>query len=96
MLLFLAVETSPIIAKLVSPKGEYDFKQEDQEMGIRNNIAQNKYQSILQKQTDAAIYDKVYAEILEDRELFNYRKKGALDLLKFQADGFVEKQKKSM
>jgi hypothetical protein len=27
MLLFLAIETSPIIAKLLSPKGEYDFKQ---------------------------------------------------------------------
>ncbi len=29
MLLFLAIETSPIIAKLLSPKGEYDFKLED-------------------------------------------------------------------
>ena len=28
MLLFLAIETSPIIAKLLSPKGEYDFKLE--------------------------------------------------------------------
>jgi hypothetical protein len=26
MLLFLAIETSPIIAKLLSPKGEYDYK----------------------------------------------------------------------
>ncbi|HMK06799.1 MAG TPA: DUF4407 domain-containing protein, partial [Flavobacterium sp.] len=29
MLLFLAIETSPIIAKLLSPKGEYDYKLED-------------------------------------------------------------------
>ncbi len=96
MLLFLAIETSPIIAKLLSPKGEYDFKQEDDEMGIKNVIAQNRYQSELQKKTDAKIYDKVYADIKDDKELYNYKKKGALELLKLQADGFVEKQKKSM
>ena len=96
MLLFLAIETSPIIAKLLSPKGEYDFKQEDLEMGIKNVISQNRYQSELQKKTDAEIYDKVYADIREDKELYNYKKKGATELLKLQADGFVEKQKKSM
>ena len=96
MLLFLAIETSPIIAKLLSPKGEYDFKQEDLEMGIKNVISQNRYQSELQKKTDAEIYDKVYADIRDDKELYNYKKKGATELLKLQADGFVEKQKKSM
>ena len=96
MLLFLAIETSPIIAKLLSPKGEYDFKQEDAEMGIKNMLAQNKYQSELQQKTDAEIYDKVYADIKEDRELYNYKKESALELLKLQADGFVEKQKKSI
>lgn len=96
MLLFLAIETSPIIAKLLSPRGEYDYKQEDKEMGIINVIAQNKYQSELQKKTDAAIYDKVYEDIKDDKELYDYKKKGAMELLKLQADGFVEKQQKSM
>ena len=41
MLLFLAIETSPIIAKLLAPKSQYDFKQEDNEMGIKNMLAQN-------------------------------------------------------
>ena len=81
MLLFLAIETSPIIAKLLSPKGEYDFKQEDAEMGIKNVLAQNRYQSDLQRKTDAEIYDKVYADIKDDKELYNYKKKGALELL---------------
>jgi hypothetical protein len=96
MLLFLAIETSPIIAKLLSPKGEYDVKQEDAEMGIKNALAQNRYQSELQRKTDAEIYDKVYADIKEDKELYNYKKKSALSLLKLQADGFVEKQKNSL
>jgi hypothetical protein len=96
MLLFLAIETSPIIAKLLSPRGEYDYKLEDAEMALQNSLAQNRHQSNLQTKTDAEIYDKVYAEIRDDKELFNYKKKNAIDLLKLQADVFVEKQKKSM
>ena len=49
----------------------------------------------MQKKTDAEIYDKVYADIKDDKELYNYKKKGAIELLKLQADGFVEKQKKA-
>ena len=94
MLLFLAIETSPIIAKLLSPKGEYDFKQEDEELAIKTVLEQNKYQSNLQKQTDAAIYDKIYDDIKDDKELYNYKRKGAEELLKLQADGFVAKQKR--
>lgn len=96
MLLFLAIETSPIIAKLLSQKSEYDFKLEDAELGLKNSLAQNKYQSELQRKTDAEIYDKIYADIKEDKELYAYKKKGAINLLKLQADGFVEKQKKSI
>ncbi|MCW4468262.1 DUF4407 domain-containing protein [Flavobacterium sp. MFBS3-15] len=93
MLLFLAIETSPIIAKLLSPKGEYDFKLEDAEMAIKTNLDQNNYQRELLKSTDAGIYDDVYAEIRNDRELYNYKKKKAIEMLEMQADKFAEKQK---
>lgn len=96
MLLFLAIETSPIFAKLLSPKGEYDLKLEDAEMSLKNILVQNRYQSDLQQKTDAEIYDKVYADIREDKDVYQYKKKGAIELLKLQADGFVDKQKKSM
>lgn len=96
MLLFLAIETSPIIAKLLSPKGEYDFKLEDTEMALKTHIEQNNYQRNLQKQTDAAIYDRVYADIKEEKELYEYKRKRAKELLELQADTFVEKQKSVM
>jgi len=96
MLLFLAIETSPIIAKLLSPKGEYDFKIEDGEAGIRTNLAQSNHQRELMRNTDAGIYDDVYAEIRNDRELYNYKKKKAIELLELQADRFSEKQKGAM
>lgn len=93
MLLFLAIETSPIIAKLLSPKGEYDFKLEDTETALKTNLAQNTYQRDLMRATDAGIYDDVYAEIRQDRELYNYKKKKAIEMLEMQADRFAEKQK---
>ena len=93
MLLFLAIETSPIIAKLLSPKGEYDFKLEDTEAAVKTNLAQNNHQRELLRTTDAGIYDDVYGEIRNDRELYNYKKKKAIEMLEMQADKFAEKQK---
>ncbi|MHA3787004.1 DUF4407 domain-containing protein [Flavobacterium hauense] len=96
MLLFLAIETSPIIAKLLSPKGEYDFKLEDAEMAVKTNLSQNNYQRELMRSTDAGIYDDVYAEIRDDRGLYTYKKKKAVELLEMQADSFSNKQKNVM
>lgn len=96
MLLFLAIETSPIIAKLLSPKGEYDFKLEDGETALKTSLEQNNYQRTLMRTTDAGIYDDVYAEIRNDRELYNYKKKKAIELLEMQADSFSAKQKSTM
>lgn len=96
MLLFLAIETSPIIAKLLSPKGEYDFKLEDSEKTLQETLAQNRHQSNLQIKTEEEIYGKVYAEIQNDQELFDYKKKNAIELMKMQSDGFVENRKKPM
>lgn len=93
MLLFLAIETSPIIAKMLAPKGEYDFKLEDNETALKTNIEQNNYQRNLQKLTDAEIYNRVYADIREEKELFEYKRKRAKELLELQADSYVEKQK---
>ncbi len=96
MLLFLAIETSPIIAKLLSPKGEYDFKIEDAEAAIRTNLAQNNHQRELLRTTDAGIYDDVYTDIRNDRGLYDYKRKKAIEMLEMQADKFSEKQKSVM
>ncbi|MFP9115831.1 DUF4407 domain-containing protein [Flavobacterium sp. RHBU_3] len=96
MLLFLAIETSPIIAKLLSPKGEYDFKLEDAEAAMRTNLAMDTHQRELLQSTDAGIYDDVYADIRNDRELYDYKKQKALDMLRTHTDRFSEKQKSVM
>ena len=96
MLLFLAIETSPIIAKLLSPKGEYDFKLEDLETALKATIEQDKYQRDLLIKTSAAMHDKVYGDIANDTKLYDLQRKNATDLLELQSNNFVEKQKRTL
>ncbi|MDW8849871.1 DUF4407 domain-containing protein [Flavobacterium sp. MMLR14_040] len=93
MLLFLAIETSPIIAKLLAPKGEFDFKQEEAETAMKATLAQNKYQRELLVKTSAEMHDRVYADIAGDKNLYDLQRKKATELLELQAHNFVEKQK---
>lgn len=96
MLLFLAIETSPIIAKLLSPKGEYDFKLEDLETALKATLTQDKYQRELLVKTSAAMHDKVYQDIAQDANLYELQRKKATELLELQAHNFVEKQKRTL
>jgi hypothetical protein len=96
MLLFLAIETSPIIAKLLSPRGEYDFKLEDIETALKATIEQDKYQRTLLIKTSATMHDKVYADIAEDKSLYNLQRKNTIELLEQQSNNFVEKQMKTL
>ena len=96
MLLFLAIETSPIIAKLLSPKGEYDFKLEDLETALKATLEQDKYQRGLLVKTSASMHDKVYEDISQDKNLYDLQRKKATELLELQAHNFVEKQKKTL
>lgn len=96
MLLFLAIETSPIIAKLLAPKGEFDFKQEEAETAVKATLAQNKYQRDLLVKTSAEMHDRVYADIAEDKNLYDLQRKNATDLLELQSNSFVQKQKATL
>ncbi|TXG36660.1 DUF4407 domain-containing protein [Seonamhaeicola maritimus] len=92
-LLFLVIETSPIFAKLLSPKGAYDLKLEDQETALKTNVAQNKNQRELLLKTDYAINDRIYTDIEQEEELYTYKRKKARELMQLQADAFFKNQK---
>ncbi len=95
-LLFLAIETSPIIAKLLSPKGEYDYKLDDVETASKTWVNQNINQREIIFQTDQDLNHKIYADIAEEDELYDYKRKKARELMQVQADTFFEKQKRSL
>ena len=92
-MLFLAIETSPIFAKLLSPKGAYDFKLDDQESALKTNVLQNKNQREALLKTDYAINDRIYSDIEQEDELYTYKRKKARELMQLQADAFYKKQK---
>ena len=92
-LLFLAIETSPILAKLLSPKGAYDFKLEDQETALKTRVLQNKNQREAMLQTDYAINDRIYNDIKQEDALYTYKRKKARELMQLQADAFYKQQK---
>ncbi|WP_417237846.1 DUF4407 domain-containing protein [Bizionia sp.] len=95
-LLFLAIETSPIIAKLLSLKGPYDYKLEDAESTVKTWATQkmNTRNEILK--TDMALNNKIYKDISEEDELYNYKRKKARELMQLQADAFFQHQKKAL
>ncbi|GGZ85990.1 DUF4407 domain-containing protein [Algibacter mikhailovii] len=92
-LLFLAIETSPILAKLLSPKGAYDFKLEDLETAVKTNVLQNKNQREAMLQTDFAINDRIYNDLQQEDDLYAYERKKAKELMQLQADAFYKQQK---
>ncbi len=95
-LLFLAIETSPILAKLLSPKGAYDYKLEDQETAIKTTVFQNKSQRETLLKTDYAINDRIYSDIENEEELYTYKRKKARELMQLQADAFFKHQKNAL
>ena len=95
-LLFLAIETSPIFAKLLSPKSSYDFKLEDQETTVKTNVLQNKNQREAMLKTDHAINDRIYRDIENEDELYTYKRKKAREIMQLQADAFYKKQKNAL
>ncbi|TXN37188.1 DUF4407 domain-containing protein [Flagellimonas hymeniacidonis] len=95
-LLFLAIETAPIIAKLLAPKGEYDYKFEEQESVVATWVTQKVAQRKLLFSTDGELNQKIYEDIKNEEELYRYKKEKAQELLKLQADSFHKVQMKGL
>lgn len=93
-LLFLAIETSPIFAKLISAKGEYDYKLENQETLIKTWVKQQVNQRNELFYADEEINKKVYNDLKNEEETYQYKQKLARDLMKLQADNFYANQQK--
>ncbi len=92
-ILFLAIETSPILAKLLAQKSEYDFKLENQESEIKIWMQQQIYERQQNLKTNTTLSNKVYSDIQESEESYQYKKKKAEELIRLQADVLYENQK---
>lgn len=95
-LLFLAIETSPIFAKLLSPKGQYDYKLEDEETAVKTWVEQKVNERNVLLKTDMAINNKIYNDIADEDELYTYKRNKARELMQLQADAFFKHQKNAL
>ena len=95
-LLFLAIETSPIFAKLMSPKGAYDYKLEDAETAIKTWVEQKVNERHVLLKTDQQLNNRIYSDIAEEDELYQYKRKKARELMQLQADAFFKHQKNAL
>jgi len=95
-LLFLTIEISPIIAKLLAPKGEYDLKLEDEESALKTWVTQKVMQREKILVTDTKLNEKIYSEIEEEEAVYAYKKQKAQELLRLQADTFHDLQVKNL
>ena len=91
-LLFVAIETAPVLGKVLAPKGAYDLKYEEQEDALNVWVTQQKNQRAALLNTDITLNEKVYYDVAEDEEVYAYKKQKAKDLLKLQSDMFYKKQ----
>jgi len=92
LLLFIAIETAPVFAKIMAPKGAYDLKFDEQEDALRVWVTQQENQRALVLETDGSLNEKVYYDVAKDEEIYEYKKQKAKDLLKLQSDTFYKKQ----
>ena len=95
-LLFLAIETAPILAKLLAPKGEYDYKFEEGESVVATWVTQKVEQRKLLLSTDAQMNQTIYEDVSSEEELYRYKKEKAEELLRLQADSFHKTQIKGL
>jgi len=92
LLLFLAIETSPILAKLITPAGEYDMRYADAEDKVKVWALQKIAQRKAMLEADKALNKKVYESVKEEEESYHYKKQKARALLRFQTDKYVDEQ----
>ncbi|UOB19058.1 DUF4407 domain-containing protein [Abyssalbus ytuae] len=93
-LLFLSIETAPVIAKLLAPKGEYDVRLEDIENTAKTWVTQKEDKRKQMLTAEFALNDKIYADLSEEEELYNYKRQSAREIMQMQADAFYNQQKK--
>ncbi len=95
-LLFLAIETAPILVKLMTPKGPYDLKLEDEETAVAAWVKQKVDQRFKLADTDRVLNEKIYGEIAEEEAVYAYKKQKAEELMHLQADRFHELQARNL
>ena len=93
-LLFLAIETAPIFAKLMSERGEYDLRLNDslQKLSVWADQRYNERKRMLD--ADRIMNERVYGTISEEDEVFLDKKQKARAVFHLRAEAFLKEQER--
>lgn len=95
-LLFVAIETAPVAAKLLSPKGAYAMRFEDGVESLAAWMALKKQQRLEMSATENTLNEQVYRELSTEEELLHHKKQKARELLRWHSETFFEQQKNAI
>lgn len=95
LLLFIAIETAPIFAKLVSKEGPYDAKLGFAESEILTGLKFKTAQNAKLTASESLLDDRVYASLQEDEAVYQYRKQRARVFFNAKTDYFFDEKKES-
>ncbi|MGB0896238.1 MAG: DUF4407 domain-containing protein [Flavobacteriaceae bacterium] len=95
-LLFLAVETAPILAKLLASKSAYDILLEDQESALHTRVAENVYNREQHLAASTHISKQAYEASTKSSEIYTYKLAQIEDTMKYSAKVFYDEQKRSV
>ncbi len=93
-LLFLAIETAPIMAKLLAPIGFYDLRFND---AVADKLSWMKQKSMHRealRRTDQQLNETAFGELSKENELALFKKQKAREILAWQAEAFYKDQQK--
>ena len=95
-ILFLAIETSPIIAKLLAQKSAYDFKLEDQESEVKTWVQQKVFEREQNLKTSTVISKQVHQDLQNENTVYAYKKQNTEKLMIYRADVYLKNQKQAV
>lgn len=91
MLLFLCVETAPILAKLLAPKGTYDYLLEESELAVKSRVEEQIRELKLLEKTYEQIQNESFAALKTDEQLASESKKTGKEILSGKIQAFGKK-----
>ncbi len=92
ILLFIALETAPILTKLLSHKGPYDVRLAFSDSQVVDVLEAKRAQLAKLQYSESVIDETVYESIKSDDEVIQYRKQRARIFLNAKTDAFFDEQ----
>ncbi|WP_196895141.1 DUF4407 domain-containing protein [Aureivirga marina] len=92
MLLFIIVETAPIITKFLTPKGIYDYHFQNEESHVKNWAEQEETKLDQMLKSANHINKVVHENVRKNEELIRYKTGKELEVQKSQTEAYLQKQ----